>query len=298
MAVPYPPDGPVNYSQDKEYRVSVATKVIEAYIDELPTWDTISQRLAERLQLNPELDRERAVVQDAFLTAELNLEWTGAIVYERDHFRPPGQGSDPAPVPAEALRGVAEAVWSLGWPNTGHKPSRSIHECFLALKGQYRHCDVYWAMHKYMKGNRLRVIRRNWMLLKDVEAVLSDPTLTIEEHAELERELEQDLVNDYVTWLGRRDVRKHLFKNDREADLYDRERHVIIEAKANHRDDVMVAHGMGQAMYYRSLDQLGTDDRIAVLLPGRPGDEVVRLLWVYDVGLIYRDGDTFKEEWP
>lgn len=98
--------------------------------------------------------------------------------------------------------------------------------------------------------------------------------------------------------MDRRDVRKHVFKNGREADLYDRERHLIIEAKANHRDDVMVAHGMGQAMYYRSLDQLGTDDRIDVLLPGRPGDEVVRLLWVYDVWLIYRDGDTFKEELP
>lgn len=298
MAVPYPPDGPVDYSQDKQHRVSVAIKVIEDAIDEFPSWDTISHRLAERLRLNLAVDRERALVQDAFLTAELDLEWTGAIVYERDHFRRPGQASDPAPVPPEALRGVAEAVWSLGWPSPGHKPSRSIHDCFLALNGRYRHCDVYWAMHKYLKGNRLRVVRRNWMLLTDVEAVLSDPALTIDERAELERELEQDLVKDYVTWLDRTDVRKHLFKNGREADLYDRERHVIIEAKANHRDDVMVAHGMGQAMYYRSLDQLGIDDRIAVLLPGRPGEEVLRLLWVYDVGLIYRDGNTFKEEWP
>jgi hypothetical protein len=298
VAVPYPPDGPIDYSQDKEHRVSVATNVIEAAIDELPSWDTISQRLAERLKLNLKLDRERALVQDAFLTAELDLEWTGAIVYERDYFRRPGQANDPEPVPPEALRGVAEAVWSLGWPNPGHKPSRSIYECFLALNGRYRHCDVYWAMHKYLKGNRLCVVRRNWMLLKDVEAVLADQTLTIEQRAELERELERDLVNDYVTWLDRRDVRKHLFNNGREADLYDRERHVIIEAKANHRDDVMVAHGMGQAMYYRSLDQLGPDDRIAVLLPGRPRDEIVRLLWVYEVGLIYRDGRTFKEEWP
>ncbi|SDG21782.1 hypothetical protein SAMN05660324_2006 [Klenkia brasiliensis] len=278
--------------------MSVATKVIEASIDELPSWDTISQRLADHLGLSLVLDRERAAVQDAFLTAELDLEWTGVVVYEGDHFRRAGQPSDPIPVPPDALRRVAEAVWSLGWPSPGHKPSRSIHECFLALNGQYRHCDVYWAMHKYLKGNRLRVVRRNWMLLKNVEAVLADPTLTIEERAELERELEHDLVNDYVAWLDRRDVRKHLFTNGREADLYDRERQVIIEAKANHRDDVMVAHGMGQAMYYRSLDQLGPDDRIAVLLPGRPGDEVVRLLWVYDVGLIYRDDEAFKEEWP
>jgi hypothetical protein len=294
MAVPYPPDGPVDYNQDKEYRVEVASKVIEAAIDELPTWETIKRLLAERLNLNLQLRHERALVQDAFLTAELDLEWTNAIVYENDHFRRPGGVDDPAPVPAERLPEVAEAVWSLGWPNPGDKSSRTIHECFLALGGRYRHCDVYWAMHKYLKGNRLRVIRRNWMLLNDVQAVLADPTLTVAEREGLERELEQDLVDAYVTWLDRPDVRKHLFSNGREADLYDRGRQLIIEAKANHRDDVMVAHGMGQAMYYRSLSEL--DDRIAVLLPGRPGEEVIRLLWVYEVGLIYREGDTFKEE--
>jgi hypothetical protein len=298
MAVPYPPDGPVAYSQDKEHRVSVAARVIEAAIDEAPSWDTILERMADRLRLDLALGRDRAAVQDAFLTAELDLEWTGAIVYEEDYFRRPGRPSDPVPVPPDDLREVAEAVWSLGWPNTGHKPSRTIHECFLALEGRYRHCDVYWAMHKFLKGHRLRVVRANWMLREDVEAVLADPMLTIEERAEVERELEHELVNDYVAWLDRRDVGKHLFSNGREADLYDRERDVIIEAKASHRDDVMVAHGMGQAMYYRSLDQLGPDNRVAVLLPGRPSDHAVRLLWIYEVGLIYRDGGAFTEEWP
>ena len=296
MAVPYPPDGPVNYSQEMDYRVEVASKIIRAAIDELPSWEILSERLAGQLGLNLENGRERPLVQDAFLTAELDLEWTNAIVYENDHFRRPGGVNDPAPVPPERLREVAEAVWSLGWPNPGHKPSRSIHECFLALGGRYRHCDVYWAMHKYLKGNRLRAVRRNWMLVKDVEAVLADPTLSAEEREELERELEKDLVQAYLTWLGRPDVRKHLFSNGREADLYDRERQLIIEAKAYHRDDVMVAHGMGQAMYYRSLSELGSDDRIAVLLPGPPGEEVVRLLYTYDVGLIYRDGGTIKEK--
>lgn len=296
MAVPYPPDGLVSYSQEMDYRVAVASKVIQAAIDELPNWEIISERLAGQLGLNLKIGRDRALVQDAFLMAELDLEWTNAIVYEDDHFRRPGGANDPAPVPPERLREVAEAVWSLGWPNRGRKPSRSIHECFLALGGRYRHCDVYWAMHKYLKRNRLRVVRRNWMLLTDVEAVLADLTLTAEEREELERELEKDLVHAYLTWLDRPDVRKHLFSNGREADLYDRERQLIIEAKANHRDDVMIAHGMGQAMYYRSLSELGSDDRIAVLLPGRPTDEVVRLFFHYDVGLIYRDGETFKEE--
>lgn len=298
MAVPYPPDGPVGYSQNKAHRVAVATRVIEAALDELPSWDAISQRLAERLQLSLEVDGQRTQVQDAFLAAELDLEWTGAIVYEADHFRRPGQANNPVPVAPDALREVADAVWSLGWPNPGRKPSRSIHECFLALNGRYRHCDVYWAMHKYLKDSRLRVVRRNWMLLKDVDAVLADRTRTVEAQVELERELEQDLVNDYLTWLGRTDVRKHLFTNGREADLYDSANHLVIEAKASHRDDVMVAHGMGQAMYYRSLDDLPSDTRVAVLLPGRPSDPVVRLLWIYDVGLIYRDGQIFKEVWP
>jgi hypothetical protein len=132
------------------------------------------------------------------------------------------------------------------------------------------------------------------MLLKDVGAVLADPTLTADEREELERELEQDLVVAYVNWLGRHDVRKHLFSNGREADLYDRERRLIIEAKANERDDVMVAHGMGQVMYYRSLGDV--DDRIAVLLPGCPSEQAVSLLSVYEVGLIYRGGDSFTEK--
>lgn len=295
MAVPYPPDGPSYYSQEMDHRVAVASRVIQAAIDKRPTWETISDRLASQLGLDLGNGRDRALVQDAFLKAELDLEWTNAIVYEADYFRRPS-ANDPAAVPPQRLREVAEAVWSLGWPNPGNKRSRSIHECFIALGGRYRHCDVYWAMHKYLKGNRLRVVRRNWMLLQDVEAVLADPTLTAGEREELERELEKDLVQAYLAWLDRPNVQKHLFGNGREADLYDRERQLIIEAKANHRDDVMVAHGMGQAMYYRSLNQLGPDDGIALLLPGRPSDEVVRLLFVYDVGLIYRDGETFKEQ--
>jgi hypothetical protein len=296
VAVPYPGDGPVRVSQSKDHRVQTATRVIEAAIDELPSWETLSERLADRLGLDLSVGRDRQKVQDAFLAAELDLEWTGAIVYEDDYFRRPGRPDDPAPVPPERLRDVAEAVWALGWPNPGRKPSRTVHECFLALEGRYRHCDVYWAMHEHLKGSRLRVIRRNWMLLADAQAVLADPTLTVEERDALEQELESELVAAYLGWLGRRDVRKHRFANGREADLYDRQRRLIVEAKAHNRDDVVVAHGMGQAMYYRSLGELGADDdRIAVLLPGPPTDEAATMLRIYEVGLIYRDGDGFAE---
>lgn len=109
-------------------------------------------------------------------------------------------------------------------------------------------------MHKYLKCNRLRVVRRRWMLLKGAEAVLSDLTLTIEARAQLERELGQGPVKDCITWPGRTDVRKHRCKNGREANPYDLDRHLIIEAKANHRDDVMVVHGMVPALKVRGGD--------------------------------------------
>ncbi len=44
----------------------------------------------------------------------------------------------------------------------------------------------------------------------------------------VERELEKDLVRAYLAWLGRPDVRKHRISNGRGADVYDRNRHLII----------------------------------------------------------------------
>lgn len=51
------------------------------------------------------------------------------------------------------------------------------------------------AMHKHLKGTRLRVVRANWMLQDDVEEILADPTLTAVERAEIETELERELVD-------------------------------------------------------------------------------------------------------
>ena len=194
-----------------------------------------------------------------------------------------------------SLRDVADAVLALGWPNPGRKRSRTIHECFLELGGRYRHCDVYWAMHKHLKSHRLRLVRANWMLQDDVDAVLADPALTTFERAEIEEELERELVDAYVEWLEHPVKREHRFANGRQADIYDRRRRLIIEAKANYRDDVVVAHAMGQARYYRIIDPDGLNADIAVLLRGEPGDDAARMLRVYDVGLIYRQRGGFVE---
>lgn len=297
MAVPYPSDrGHSGSGQDRDFRIGVATKVILASIDEHPDWAALSSRIASRLRLRLDESSERSKVQDALLSAEMDLEWSNQIVYtvEGTFRRPTGIG-DPEAVSESGLREVADAVLRLGWPNPGHKPSRTIYECFVALGGRYRHCDVYWAMHKHLKDFKLRVVRAHWMLQNDLPALLADPDLTQAEREELEHELEQDLVRRYVEWLGK-NVRKRRFNNGREADLFDPARGLIIEAKVYHLDDVMVAHGMGQAMYYRSLDDLPIDTKIAVLVPGRPSDEVTRLLDMYDVGLIYPDHESFVEE--
>ncbi|WP_343994312.1 hypothetical protein [Nocardioides dubius] len=273
----------------------MATKVILESLDETPSWELLVDRIAQRLRLDLSSASQRSKVQDAFLAAEMDLEWSGTVVYALDGTfrRPQGQG-DPAAVTEGELRDVADAVLRLGWPNPGHKKSRTIYECFVELGGRYRHCDVYWAMHRHLKDFKLRVVRAHWMLQDDLPAMLANPDLTIEERQELERELERDLVQKYVAWLGRR-ITKRRFTNGREADLFDSTRGLLIEAKIDHRDDVLIAHGMGQAMYYRSLDALPIDTKIAVLIPGRPSDEVVRLLDIYDVGLIHPDGDSFVE---
>ncbi|WP_348690339.1 hypothetical protein [uncultured Nocardioides sp.] len=298
MAIPYPSDRTTSWSstgQDRDHRNALATQVILETIDERPTWFDLLDRIAARLRLDLNNPAEKPKVADALLAAEMDLEWTGEILYRPDGFfeRFPAVGGPPA-VEEAGLRAVADDVLRLGWPNPGHKPSRTIWECFVELDGRYRHCDVYWAMHKHLKGHKLRVVRANWMLQDDIPALLADPGLTADERLELERELEADLVARYVTWLGRR-VTKKRFSNGREADLYDKDRGLVIEAKANHLDDVLVAHAMGQAMYYRVLDDLPLDTKVAVLVPGRPREDVLRLLDHYDVGIIYPDGDTFVE---
>ena len=299
LSVPYPTDRTTSWSsagQDRDHRIGLATQVILDSIDERPTWFDLLDRIAARLRMDLNDPVEKPKVADALLAAEMDLEWTGEILYRTDGVfeRLPATGG-PQPVDEAGLRAVANEVLRLGWPNPGHKPSRTIWECFVELGGRYRHCDVYWAMHKHLKNHKLRMVRANWMLQDDMPAMLADPEISTEERVELERQFEADLVARYVDWLGRRVLKKR-FSNGREADLYDHARDLIIEAKAYHLDDVLVAHAMGQAMYYRILDDLPIETKVAVLVPGRPSEDVLRLLDHYDVGLIYPEGDSFSED--
>jgi hypothetical protein len=289
VSVPYPLSGPVAYSQDEEHLIGLASQFIVSHLDDRPGWDDVERYLMTQH------GKTKTAANRAVLIAELDLEWHGAIQYDETVFRRPGLPTDVGPAP---LPEVADAVWRLGWPRPDGKRSRSIHGCFIELDGRYRHCDVYWAMHEILKGSRLRCVRRHWMLLAEVGAVLADPTLTIAERDELERELEADLCDAYVTTLPHR-VQREYPLDTRFADIYDTTRRLVVEAKIS-LDDLVVLGAATQAMHYRMLANRDTDriDRVAVLLPGKPSELALATLRQndLDVGFIWREGNTFIEQ--
>jgi hypothetical protein len=200
-------------------------------------------------------------------------------------------GGDASPCSASE---VAEAIKDLPWPPPG-KQSRTLWGTFSEL-GHYRHCDVRAAIHDVLKPQGFLENRGegNWFWI-------ARPS--IDEHYDREegngalspgeRETEQDLVDAYVTWLGR-EVRPHRFANHREADLFDATRALLIEAKAS-ADAVVAAHAAGQALYYRSLGGLAVE-QVAVLLPDEPGEDARTFLRTEGVGLIWRAaGGAFRE---
>jgi hypothetical protein len=193
---------------------------------------------------------------------------------------------------------MADAILALGWPRPGDgKRSRTIHQCFLELGGQYRHCDVYWAMHEVLKNKRLACHRAYWSKIGDA-AILADLTLDVAKRAELEQIVEADLCDDYVESLSHRVEREHLL-GGRRGDIFDRERKLIIEAKA-YVDDVVVLGAVTQAMLYRTIANHDVEviERIAVLLPGPPSKlaRTVARVHELDVDVIWRDGRTFRHE--
>src|SRR4051812_7251701 len=126
MSIPYPPNGPISYSQDEEHLIGLASRFILEHLDEKPEWATVEEHLMGR-HGKTKVDANRAV-----LIAELDLEWHGSIQYDQIYFRWPGLSTDIAAAP---LAEVADAVWRLGWPRPDGKRSRSIHDCFIELNG-------------------------------------------------------------------------------------------------------------------------------------------------------------------
>jgi hypothetical protein len=122
-------------------------------------------------------------------------------------------------------------------------------------------------MHEVLKGTRLACHHAYWSLLGD-EAILADPSLALAERAELEQNVEAELCDRYVASLPH-DVEREYPLDNRRADIFDRRRRLIVEAKA-YADDVIVLGAITQAMLYRAIANRDNEivDRVAVLLPG------------------------------
>lgn len=74
------------------------------------------------------------------------------------------------------------------------------------------------------------------------------------------------------------------------SDLIDRTTNTLYEAKGSvERGAIRTA--IGQLMDYRRFVQ--PSPRLAVLLPSRPRDDLRDLLTSADVGIVWRDGDSF-----
>lgn len=292
MSVPYPGNRPGSRpnprSQREDQLSSLATRYIVQNLDGSLCWDDVTQHL----QVHHGKDARDA--SDGALMAVLDLEWDDTIRYYGTDSRIRRHAvGDPEYV---ALPDVAAAVLDLGWPPPVGR-SRKIYQCFLELGSRYRHCDVYWAMHEVLKGSRLRCFRAYWSLLGDTE-ILADPNLTVAERIDLERKIEADLCDEYEATLDHPVVREYPL-GSRRADIFDRNRRLIVEAKAT-TDDVVVLGAITQAMLYRTIINGDSDvvDHIAVLLPHEPtplARQVVRLHELEAV-LIWRDGDTFRHE--
>lgn len=288
MAVPYPGTATRAYSQTVDHTVAAISRYIEANLDRHISWDET------RSWVDATFADSKGTPSEWLLLAVLDLEWTGTIQYDTTFFRRPGLDRDARPAKLEE---VAAAVLSLGWPRPDGKRSRTIHQCFLELRGRYRHCDVYWAMHEKLKGKRLLCHRRYWTLLGD-EAILADPTLDPTARVELERSVEAELCERYVASLGHRVEREYPLC-DRRADILDRHRRLIVEAKA-YNDDVVALGAITQALLYRTIANYDTDlvDRVAVLLPAGPTELARQVARTFDLeaDVIYWNGSSFVHE--
>ncbi|QTE28556.1 hypothetical protein [Pengzhenrongella sicca] len=289
MAVPYPGTEAKPRSQNDDHLAGLATRYIEQNLDQTVGWDEV------RRHIEVQYGKTSAESARGLLLAVLDLEWTGAMQYDGDRFRRPGLPTDAKVAP---LQEVADAVLALGWPRPKDgKRSRTIHECYLELGGRYRHCDVYWAMHGVLKGKRLACHRAYWSVLGDA-AILADETLSVAKRAELEQIVEAELCDRYVASLPHHVEREYPLDN-RRADIFDRKRQLIIEAKA-YKDDVVALGAITQAMLYRTIANRDAEivDRVAVLLPGEPSKLARQVARTHelDVDVIWWDGNTFRHE--
>jgi hypothetical protein len=253
-------------------------------LDTHPLWEWVREQMA---LLHPTATDTLTPV----LVASLRLERTGAVVRGWDgRFYRLGELGDDEPTECDPAE-VAIILAGLDWSE-----SRIVWRTFLELH-RYRHCDVYDGMRALKVEGLIdgRVAQQyRWVGPRPSRQARTHARKQIREVAVKAREagvavlVEAILVDAYLDWLDRPIAREYQC-GSRFADLFDKSRKLLIEAKAD-ADAIVVAHAVGQVSLYRHLAPKGVS-QVAVLLPKRPSAEVRSFLRGTDVGLIWQDGD-------
>lgn len=287
-------DEPVG--QTLAHRIATAERVILANLGTLGYGELHTATAAE-------LRIDRPLAGPAFLRALLDLERRDVITHGVDGIP---RAHDPVVDPPLApLAEIAAAILELEWPRPRNR--KDVHSIFvdvMALGRRVRHSDVYDALWDYLYGHELEHVgQTTWRPrgeLAIAESMLGDPTRTVAEVEAARAAIEQGLVDAYVA--SRPDARlvEQWPVDGLRADVYDADRRVVIEAKAD-SSPTTVAHALGQANLYRNLANTDTArkvERVALLLP-KPlcdrGRKHLALEGGVDIFTLQADG-TFAEE--
>ena len=287
-------DEPVG--QTLAHRMATAERVILANLGTLGYGELHTATAAE-------LRIDRPLAGPAFLRALLDLERRDVITHGVDGIP---RAHDPVVDPPLApLAEVATAILELEWPRPRNR--KDVHSIFvdlMALGRQVRHSDVYDALWDFLYGHELEHVgQTTWRPrgeLAIAESILGDPTRTVAEVEAARAAIEQGLVDAYIA--SRPDARlvEQWPVDGLRADVYDADRRMVIEAKAD-SSPTTVAHALGQANLYRNLANTDTArkvERVALLLP-KPlcvrGRKHLALEGGVDIFTLQADG-TFAEE--
>lgn len=287
-------DEPVG--QTLAHRMATAERVILANLGTLG-YGELHSATAAALRI------DRPLAGPAFLRALLDLERRDVITHGVDGIP---RAHDPVVDPPLApLAEVATAILALEWPRPRNR--KDVHSIFadvMALGRRVRHSDVYDALWDHLYGHELEHVgQTTWRPrgeLAIAESILGDPTRTVAEVEAARAAIEQGLVDAYVA--SRPDARlvEQWPVDGLRADVYDADRRMVIEAKAD-SSPTTVAHALGQANLYRNLANTDTArkvERVALLLP-KPlcdrGRRHVALEGGVDIVTLQADG-TFAEE--
>ncbi len=298
-----------------DWTVDRAESVLLEQLDGFPTWEDLLAIGAATLPPLPgKSNNIYGRMRSSFEAAERRLERDGKITRQPDgKFSAPGvRPGDPRPAGTDQVANeILQLPWSLPTRPTAAQVrhtsrSRKVWDIFVDLNGRYRHCDVYDATKKLVAEGRLKGSGQTYfrvgadagqpITLAESKTYKTEWPVQSRQEVLAAQARERALVEKYLAWLGGSErvgvLRYDSADGKLEADVYDYDRALLIEAKASvGREDVRMA--VGQLSDYRRWAPC--PDQVAVLLPERPSEPILRFLRDLGVGLIYPVGDGFVE---